>query len=457
MPNRNFDMHQLTPQRLGQELRNILIGGWYFSGDDGSRNRGLLLGFALNNNVVANLVGGNYLTGLLLLMNADDSFIGIIGMIPFLSNIVQLFAPIVLERFPQRQKILTLARFIALMINAAFISVIPFLPFGDTAKLTIVAFAIALVNATHAFINPGFTVWHYQFLPSNVRSSYFSTQNIAVTVLVAAVTMGASKMVDIFSAAGNEITGILILRGLATVLIFLDALFLLKMKEYPYEKASERLKIKDVFVLPLKNKIYMCTIAVGVLWSFTANMPSSFYSVYMLKNLDVGYTYLTAMGLINIPCMIIFTPLWRKLIVRWNSWLKVTAVAILGYPLHYLMLALCTSSNYLWLYPLALLEIYPCSAGVSIGLATISYMNIPPQNATVYNAFYSVACNLAAFVAVAISRSLMNNTKGVVIKILGTDMINKQFYLLIVGVLMIVTAACIYLLMRYLRRNKYEN
>lgn len=56
----------------------------------------------------------------------------------------------------------------------------------------------------------------------------------------------------------------------------------------------------------------MRSVGVGVLWSFAANIPSSFYTVYLLQNVQVSYTYITALSLLNIPCMMIFTPLWRK-------------------------------------------------------------------------------------------------------------------------------------------------
>ena len=98
-----LDFGMLKPSRTLPRLRDAMIGGWYFPGDELSRDRMSLINFAFVNNVIANLVGGNYLTGLLLLMNADDGFIGLTGMIPFAANIVQLIAPIIMERFTKRK------------------------------------------------------------------------------------------------------------------------------------------------------------------------------------------------------------------------------------------------------------------------------------------------------------------------------------------------------------------
>ena len=210
-----LDYSMLKPSRLFPRIRDAVIGGWYFPDDEHSQNRMNLLLFALINNIVANLVGGNYFTGLLLLMDADDSFIGLVGMLPFAANIVQLIAPMIIERFTQRKKFLILFRFMALMVNALFISIIPFMPVAQQLKLTMVALALIFVNCTHAMLNPGFCMWHMQFLPNRFRAAYFSTQSIAVAVIVAAVTMGASALVDVFKANGAEITGIMVVRGIA--------------------------------------------------------------------------------------------------------------------------------------------------------------------------------------------------------------------------------------------------
>ena len=55
---------------------------------------------------LGNLIGGSFWTGLLILMNASDSFIGSMSMISTAANMLQLFAPILLERFEHRKKLL---------------------------------------------------------------------------------------------------------------------------------------------------------------------------------------------------------------------------------------------------------------------------------------------------------------------------------------------------------------
>lgn len=195
---------------------------------------------------------------------------------------------------------------------------------------------------------------------------------------------------DVFKARGSEITGIMVIRGIAVALVFLDGYFLLRMREYPYASSGERVRLTDVFTKPIKDKVYMRTVIIAVLYGFSINIPSTFYTVYLLQNVQVGYTYITALSLLNIPCMIIFTPLWRKVIGRTGSWLQMIQIAMTGYLFNYVLLSLVTPANYTYMYPLAMLVAYPFNAGLALGFANELYINMPAENGTLYSAFHTV-------------------------------------------------------------------
>lgn len=452
-----LDFSMLRPGRLMPRLRDAIIGGWYFPGDELSRDRMNLINYAFVNNVIVNLVGGNYFTGLLLLMNADDNFIGLTSMIPLAANLVYLLGPPIIERFTRRKNFLIAFHFLSLVVNTLMISIIPFLPIAQQARLTLVALALIVVNCTNAIIGPGISMWHLQFLPKEVRAGYFSSQSMGVALLVAVVTMGASALVDAFKAHGSEITGIMAVRGIAIALMFLDAFLLLRMREYPYASSGERVRLADVFTKPLKDKIYMRTVIIAVLYGFSINIPSTFFTVYLLQNVKVGYTYITALSLLNIPCMVLFTPLWRKVISRTGSWFKMIQIAMTGYLFNYILLALVTPANYSYMYPLAMLVAYPFNAGLALGFTNELYINMPAENGTLYSAFHTVAYSVASFLGVTVSRAIMQHTEGVVLNILGIPMINKQFYLLVAAAVMGVSSVVIFFLRRNLAKEGYDS
>ena len=201
----------------------------------------------------------------------------------------------------------------------------------------------------------------------------------------------------------------------------------------------------------------MRTVIIAVLYGFSINIPSTFFTVYLLQNVKVGYTYITALSLLNIPCMVLFTPLWRKVISRTGSWFKMIQIAMTGYLFNYILLALVTPANYSYMYPLAMLVAYPFNAGLALGFTNELYINMPAENGTLYSAFHTVAYSVASFLGVTVSRAIMQHTEGVVLNILGIPMINKQFYLLVAAAVMGVSSVVIFFLRRNLAKEGYDS
>ena len=88
-------------------VRETFVDGWYSPDDPTARDRCRHLTCNYTANIIANLIGGTFWTGLLLLLNAGDSFIGTVTMISTAANMLQLFSPLILERFPSRRRLLT--------------------------------------------------------------------------------------------------------------------------------------------------------------------------------------------------------------------------------------------------------------------------------------------------------------------------------------------------------------
>ena len=170
---RNIDVRYMLRRAGG-----IFTEGWYAKGDAMSTDRARLLACNYTSNVIANMIGGTFWTGFLLLLNADDAFVGTITMIVTAANMLQFIAPLFLEQFKKRKVMLTIMRAIIYLLNVVLIGVIPLFPVGSQFKLTMVAISVLLVNVINALIAPGLSIWHVQSLPNNVRQSFFSVRDI---------------------------------------------------------------------------------------------------------------------------------------------------------------------------------------------------------------------------------------------------------------------------------------
>ncbi len=434
-----------------RSLSNFLLGGWYFPGDENSRNRACHLTDNCTYNVQANLAGGNFYTGLLLLLGADDGFVGLMNMLNFAANLLQCIAPLFLERFKQRKRLLIAMRCVVYFVNIIFIGSIPFFDLGRRIRLTMLGLGVMVVQTTIALCSPGFSIWHIQFLPQNIRVRYFSLLSMINGIGVALFNLAGSAVVDICKANGSELMGLTILRGIALLFAVVDVIALSRMKEYPYSQAEKRFTLKDLVVSPFREVKYLRTIGITFVWNLAANIPGAYYTVYLLKNLEVSYSFITLANFLNVPILLLLTPVLSRFLRRF-SWLKTLNVAIALYAPHYILLGLITKSSVYYLYPLTLAYAFILAVGINLAFANVPYINMPEKNQTVFIGFYSTMANLGALIGVTIGRQLVELLHPVQLSFLGIPFVDKQILVLLVGCAMGVTALAVY----FLRKNVQE-
>lgn len=429
------------------KCKNYLCDGWYF-GDEESKSRICHLQFNYTNNIIANWVGGNFFAGIMLLLGADDGFVGLMSMFIFAANCLQILSPLVLEHFPQRKKLMIFSRLVIQFINVLFIGAIPFFPIGQQARLVIFGASVLILNVMNAFVSPGFSVWHIQFIPQRIRVRYFSLLSMTNGIIVALFNLLGGWILDNFKDIGLEVWGFATLRILAFCLLMYDLSLLWRMKEEPYEHTSEKLNLFNLLVRPFRERTYLRTVGVVFLWSMMANIPGSYYSVYLLRDVEVSYSFINAVNAFNVPVLILLTPVWSRFLSRY-SWLKTCNVSIALYAVHYLLLGLVTRANYVWLYPSTIIYSFVLATGINLSFTNIPYINIPKQDQTLYIGFYSTMSNLGALLGVTFGRQFVTMTES--LTFLGAG--NKQMLMYTVFVLMSLAALAIFFLRRGVKEN----
>ena len=428
------DIRSINVKHAVRQVASGFTDGWYFKGDPSSEDRRRLVMCNYTSNIIANFVGGSFWTGLLIYLNADDGFIGTMSMISTAANMLQCLSPILLERFPKRRTMLTCLRAILYFINVLMIGLIPLFPVGHQAKLYMTGIGVLIVNMINAFIAPGLSIWHIQSLPNRVRKSYFSLITMTVGAVVAICNLLGAKMVDIFTAHDMQYEGLLALRIIAAILCAIEIYLYFHIKEYPYESSGEHVKVADLLIKPFKEKVYLLTVCVTFLWNVTANIPGSYYSFYLLRDVGVSYSYITLISMVNVPIVLFFTPLWRKVLSRYG-WFKTLYTAMSIYMLHYLVLALVTKST-IWIYPISQLVGCFFAVGINLSFTGIPYVNMPEKNQTVFIGFYSTMANFAALIGVTIGKYFILSTEHVNFSFLGMQFGNKQLIVVLTGALM---------------------
>lgn len=136
-------------------------------------NRRNIIASNIATGISGNLIGGNFLTGFILLLNADDAFMGIVTMVSFAGNLLQILSPLVMERFSERKRLLIAARGTIYFFNIIIIGCIPFLNYTNSVKLMLILTIVLFLNILNAVTAPGFSIWYIKSIPENTWAGFF--------------------------------------------------------------------------------------------------------------------------------------------------------------------------------------------------------------------------------------------------------------------------------------------
>lgn len=419
-----------------------LISSWYTKDDPMSKARWCLLRAQYCSNTIRAMINGTFWTGLLLILNADDAFIGTLGMISTACGMLQFLGPLFLERFKKRKTMLMWLRAVMWLINVLLVGLIPLAPVGQQAKLYLLIVCMLSANLINIVVSPGVCIWHLQCTPENVRGGYFSLFTMTSGAVVALFTFLGGLVVDAFKAGGMEYWGLLTLRIFAALLCAAELILYRRIPEYEYPQSGKSFSMKGLLRNIVKHRIYLLTMLVGFVWSFSAGIPGSYYSVYLLKDVGLSYKFLSLVGALNVPVVLFLTPVWKKVLSKYG-WLRTMYIGVALKSIDYAAQSLVSPANHLWLFPISQLTAYFFSISITLTSNGVPYLNIPEENRTAFYGMYESTVYLASFLGVALGKRIVLTMGEKVIPLLGMQFCAKQAVMLISAALMLCSVAVI--------------
>lgn len=208
--------------------------------DDLGKGRFCMLLSSVMAGLVGQLSGGLFYTSFLLMYGLDKSRIGILTFIPYITCLLNLFSPILLERFKKRKWILVSGKMAFYTVNIIGITLLPMLVKDPDALLLWFVILIIIANAINQLFASGFSAWNANFLPDHVRVDYFNSASCINSAITFAITLAVSAIGDNLKGTPHEGTMLIAIRFLAFALAIVDCLVWLIPKEYPYAKKPAR-------------------------------------------------------------------------------------------------------------------------------------------------------------------------------------------------------------------------
>lgn len=405
-------------------------------------------------NIAANLVGGNFLTGLLIYLKASTVQIGLVNVIVYLCNTLQLLSPLLLNRFEKRKKLLIGSRIIVLVSNIVLIGIVCFLPFENSVQVALVLGCVALLNIVSASTAQGVSLWHLASIPENRRATHFSQSTAFNNLAIYIFVLLGSSVLDHFKAEGEALAGFTILRIVALFFAAGDIYWLVKIKEYPYEETKGPVKVKEIFIEPFKHKQYIPSILILFLWNFVATTSGSYYTVYMLDTLNMSYSFINICGALYVPMVFLVRRRWANYIDR-TSWLSALYKVLFAYGAVFFTHALVMQGSE-WFYLIVALLCYTFSPALNIIIPNMSFYNLPKESQTICLSVSSTFANLGAMCGTYYAIFFMSTFQDFSFELFGKTIVTAQIMPCFTGAMIILFGIFVHHLSQKEQRAKRE-
>lgn len=354
----------------------------------------------LFSHVMGVLTTGAILVGFALHLGASNLVIGMISGIPFLAQLLQIPAVYVINRIGHRRGIVVLASLAGRSFwcsMAAIPWVIP--PRWQLETLLVVMIFFFSINA---LVNCAWSSWMRDLIPDQRLGMLFGWRMSVATGIAAALSLVAGFAVDhhsVFFADAGGMYSVLFLVGGGFGMV---GVYVLWRTPEPTVHVRTQEPVLRLLAEPFRDRNYRNLLAFLGIWAFAANLAAPFFSVYMLKQLQMSMTWVLALNVCSQVVNVLFYYLWGRISDRYTnkSVLGVTGFLFL---LTFLVWPFTTMplKHNLTLPLLVLIHVAAgiATAGVTLCTGNIALKIAPYGRATAYLAVNALISGLAATTA----------------------------------------------------------
>ena len=259
---------------------------------------------------------GMFLTGLLLMMGADNMTVGLVISSGSWSMLLSLVASVVMERVRDRKRLLTWV----IVIFRLLTTLPAFLPAvmgtgGVTVAVTFVM--VVLGNAVFSLYNTGFTVFFMDSIPAEGRTNYIYNRLLLIRIAYTVLLVAMGFVLDLFTKVlGQGYLGLVLVFGIALAVGVADVIAMSRIKGVCPPPDGPRAKIGDLLkglLKPLGDRRYLRYLAFSFAFFFFLSISTAFTSLYQIKYLQLSYGFISIYNMAIYITMIAMTRTWGKI------------------------------------------------------------------------------------------------------------------------------------------------
>ncbi len=257
--------------------------------------------------------GGAIIMGWALYLGCGPFWVGLLGALPFLAQLMQLPGAWLTSRHGARRVALVTVT----LSRQAFLPlvVLPFLPVSPEVKRGVLIAVAAVHHGLGILCNNAWVTWMGDLVPSRVRGRYFGRRTAISTFAGALATFTTGTLLD--GARASERTG-LALAALAFTACVLGALstVLMALKHEPVPHHARTAFRAARMLQPLWDRPARRLLVYGMSWNAALGLAGPFFTLYLLQDLKLGFTLVALQTSSLSIARMLSAPLWGRLIDR---------------------------------------------------------------------------------------------------------------------------------------------
>lgn len=343
----------------------------------------MVIGDGLAAEAMTVFTGGTFLTAMAILLGATNFQIGVLAGLPTFTNIFQLLSIWLVGKFNNRRLV---AVGCALLARVPLV-IVGLLALASKASIHTLLSLLFIYYFFGSVAGPSWNSWIKDLVPEDILGTYFGRRIRMSQTLNVSLSIVLALLLDLIRkrAPGLELYAYAVM-FVAGGLVGIAGAFILSRAPEPHNALSETHFIR-LLRQPLADRNFSRLLIFNAAWVFALNLATPFFTVYMIRELDLPLSYIIVLSSLGLLSSILTVRVWGRMADKYSN---KTIIAV-GGPLYVLcIVGWCFTGVFSerWETLVLLLLIHIGSgistAGINLSLANIGLKLAPREDAIVY-------------------------------------------------------------------------
>lgn len=266
--------------------------------------------------VVTACAGGAVLTGWALHLGCSPLLVGVIASLPQLAQLVQIPAAWTTSLLGHRRACLWM---VGLSRQALLPMVaLPFVPLPEAGKQWLLVMVAALSAVLGVLGNNAWVAWMGELVPRPIRGRYFGRRTGVCMLGGALASALAGLLLDRFRQNGQVGTALSALAVGACLCGAVTTLLMMQQHDPAADVPRVPFQLRSALT-PFRDGSARGLLGFQVVWNLAVGLAGSYFALYMLQNLEMGFTLIALHGTVTAGLRMLAAPLWGRAIDRYGA------------------------------------------------------------------------------------------------------------------------------------------